>query len=212
MFSNRQNFNIVKGIAGSLLMLVVGISCSDRILFRSGSNYFPLTPGKSWKYAIGDDTVYVEVRGDTAILNRKCIQVDRNFAPEYYLTSPNEVRQLVISTVSRPGGEDTIEYRFGVRYYFPPVAGNRYADRFDTSYTYGQDTINFIHLLEVSVTKVDFVQVPAGRFDDCYCLEFTETMVKDDTTSRVWVEWLAPEVGVVKRVTGTEEEVLVEYR
>uniref|UniRef100_A0A7V3PU39 DUF3108 domain-containing protein n=1 Tax=candidate division WOR-3 bacterium TaxID=2052148 RepID=A0A7V3PU39_UNCW3 len=64
----------------------------------------------------------------------------------------------------------------------------------------------------MKVSKVDLVQVPAGSFDDCYRLEFREKIMKDDTTENVWVEWLAPNVGVVKRVQGTVEEVLVDYQ
>ncbi|MGB9741872.1 MAG: hypothetical protein ACP5JB_04750 [candidate division WOR-3 bacterium] len=211
MFSERQNFKAVLRLIGVFVLAVLIFGCSDRTLFRAGSNYFPLNAGRSWKYLIGDDTVYVEVRGDTAILNRGCIQVERNFAPEYYITSPTEVRKLIIETVPRPGGEDTVEYRFGLRYYLPLVEGNRYEDRFDTTLIYGLDTINYTHLLTVNVGKIEPVQVPAGVFNDCYRLDFTETIMKDDTTSRLWVEWLAPGVGVVRRLTGSDEEVLVEY-
>jgi len=210
MYSNRQNI-IITGLCLAMV-LVLASGCSDQILFRAGSNYFPLTAGRSWKYTIGEDTVYVEVRGDTAILDRGCIQVDRNFAPEYFITSPTEVRKLIVNTRLRPGGEDTVECRFGVCYYLPLVAGNWYTDRFDTTLIYGPDTINYTHLLEVKVSKVDLVQVPAGSFDDCYRLEFREKIMKDDTTENVWVEWLAPNVGVVKRVQGTVEEVLVDYQ
>ncbi|MEN9979342.1 MAG: hypothetical protein ABIK38_03240 [candidate division WOR-3 bacterium] len=197
-----------------LLLLLAGliIGCSERVLFRAGRNYFPLTAGRSWKYAAGNDTVFVEVRGDTAVLNRGCIQVDRNFAPEYYITSPNEIRKLIVTTIPRPGGEDTVEFRFGLLYWLPPVLGNRYQDQFDTTLISGPDTIAFTHLLDVRVSGVETVTVPAGEFEDCYRLEFTEITVSEDTTVINWVEWLAPDVGVVKRSTGSGDELLVEYR
>ncbi len=204
----------VKLAVFGLVLLLVGLitGCSERILFRAGRNYFPLSTGRSWKYAVGNDTVFVEVRGDTAVLNRVCIQVDRNFAPEYYITSPNEVRKLIVTTRPRPGGEDTVEFRFGLLYWLPPVLGNRYQDRFDTTLISGPDTIAFTHLLDVRVGGIETVTVPAGQFADCYRLEFTETTISEDTTITNWVEWLAPDVGVVKRSTGTGDEVLVEFR
>ncbi|MCX7733062.1 MAG: hypothetical protein N2248_07880 [candidate division WOR-3 bacterium] len=211
-FSGRKT-GVMVAVSGLLLLLVGLIAgCSERVLFRAGRNYFPLSAGRSWKYALGNDTVYVEVRGDTAVLNRGCIQVDRNFAPEYYITSPNEVRKLIVTTRPRPGGEDTVEFRFGLLYWLPPVLGNRYQDRFDTTLISGPDTIAFTHLLDIRVGEIETVTVPAGEFEDCYRLEFTETIVSEDTTVINWVEWLAPDVGVVKRSTGAGDELLVEYR
>ncbi len=211
-FSGRKT-GLTLAVSGLSLLLVGLITgCSERVLFRAGRNYFPLSAGRSWKYALGNDTVYVEVRGDTAVLNRVCIQVDRNFAPEYYITSPNEVRKLIVITRPRPGGEDTVEFRFGLLYWLPPVLGNRYQDRFDTTLISGPDTIAFTHLLDVRVGEIETVTVPAGEFEDCYRLEFSETIVSEDTTVINWVEWLAPDVGVVKRSTGAGDELLVEYR
>lgn len=211
-FSGRK-IRLTLAVSGLTLLLVGLIAgCSERVLFRAGRNYFPLSAGRSWKYAVGNDTVYVEVRGDTAVLNRGCIQVDRNFAPEYYITSPNEVRRLIVTTKPRPGGEDTIEFRFGLVYWLPPVLGNRYQDRFDTTLISGPDTIAFIHLLDVRVAGIETVTVPAGEFQDCYRLEFTEKRVSQDTAVSTWVEWLAPDVGVIKRMTSTGDEILVEYR
>lgn len=198
--------------AGLVLLLSLVAGCSDRVLFRAGSNYFPLNQGRSWKYLAGNETVYVAVRGDTAILNRLCIQVDRNFAPEYYLASPDEVRRLIVTTRSRPGGEDTVEFRFGIVYYLPPLLGNRYQDRFDTTLISGPDTIAFVHILDVRVSGVEALTVPAGSFEDCYRLEFSEVIISGDTTVNNWVEWLAPDVGLIKRSTSAGDEVLVEYR
>jgi len=196
-----------------LCAVVLGLACSDMLLYRSGANYFPLFPGGKWRYLLDMDTVYVEV--DTlpaTIADKNCIRVYRNFAPEYYLASPSEIRKLVVSAISRPGGEDTVEFRFGLLYRLPFILGDRFQDHFDTILTWGPDTVQFVHSLDVRVAGIDSVQVPAGTFYECYRLEFTETVVKPETVSTQWVEWLAPEVGVVQRQSGTEKELLIGYR
>ncbi|MGQ9707559.1 MAG: TapB family protein [bacterium] len=195
------------------LVIVLGLACQDMLLYRSGANYFPIFPGGQWRYLLDTDTIIVEVdTRDTTIASKSCVRIYRNFAPEYYIASPNEIWKLVVSTMPRPGGEDTVEFRFGLRYRLPFVLGDRFQDHFDTILIRGPDTVQFVHTFEVRVSGVDSVRVPAGAFFDCYRLEFTELVVKPETVLTQWVEWLAPGVGVVQCQRGNEKEVLIEYR
>ncbi len=201
----------------TLLLLTVAVilpGCSERVLFRAGANYFPLFPGAEWCYAIGADTIEVWVDTLPEVKdNQQCIVVYRNYAKEFYITSPTEVRKLFIQTESRPGGEDTVEYRFGLLYSLPLILGDAYRDSYDTTLIWGPDTVVYSRILRVRVAAVENVVVPAGEFFDCYRLEFVDSIVKDTTVViNSWAEWLAPNVGVVKRITGGDVEVLVEHR
>ncbi len=188
-------------------------SCSDTLLYRAGANYFPLTAGTGWKYLAGIDTIYVEVDTVPAVmLNQSCIRVYRNGAPEYYLSSPTEIRRLFTNTISRPNAPDTVEHRFALVYQLPFVVGNSYLERFDTTLTYGPDTVKYTHILAVRVAAIENVSTSAGTYYDCYRLEFGEKIFARDTTETTWIEWLAPETGIVRRQTAQGEEVLVEYR
>lgn len=188
-------------------------SCSDTLLYRAGANYFPLNPGTRWKYLAAEDTVEVEVDTLPAVmLNQNCIRVYRNAAPEYYLTSPTEVRRLVVNTIARPNAPDTVEYRFSLLYQLPHVVGNIYFDSFDTTLAYGPDTIEYSHFISARVAAVEKVTTGAGVYDDCYRIEFNEKKLAADTTEISWTEWLAPGVGVVRRKSSQGEEVLLEYQ
>lgn len=197
----------------SALFFFALLSCSDTLLFRAAADYFPLTPGSHWKYIAGTDTIYVEVDTLPAVmLNQNCIRVYRNAAPEYYLSNPTEIRRLVVNTISRPNAPDTVEYRFGLLYQLPFVLGDSSFDRFDTTLVYGPDTIQFTHLVRAWVAALENVSTSAGDFYDCYRIEFTEKIFARETTETSWTEWLAPEIGIVRRQTAQGEELLVEYQ
>lgn len=197
-----------------LMAVFLFLACSDRLLYRSGANYFPLPRGGQWKYLRDDDTILVEVDTSPAVMaNRSCVRVYRNFAPEYYTVSPIEIEKLVITEIARPNKPDTVEFRFGLRYRQPIVLGDSFQDRFDTTLIWGPDTVKFVHSLKVSVIAIDSVLVPAGKFYDCYRLEFCEMVFKPETTITQWEEVLAPDVGVVLRqYPSGEKEGLIEYR
>ncbi len=193
-------------------LFILFLSCSDTPLFRSGANYFPLTPGSLWKYLLDGDTVYVEVKNDTVILNQNAIQVERNSLPEFYLTSPFAIQRLTASTISRPGAPDTVEFRFGLLYQFPLILGSTYGDQFETTLVYGADTVRFSRQLSARVSALETVTTPAGTYYDCYRIDFNEKVFSRDTTETAWTEWLAPDIGVARRQSAAGEEILVEYQ
>lgn len=196
-----------------MLTALTAVSCNDSILLRSDANYFPLLPGSSWQYLRGEDTVYVTVDTlSSVILNQPCTRVYRNFAPAYFLAGPTEVRRLSVGVISRPGGEDTVEYRFALLYQLPLVLGNVYNDAYDTTLIWGPDTLNYHHTLNAQVAAIESVATPAGVFYDCYRIDFTETTAARETTQTAWREWLAPGTGVVRRQGVDFEEILVKYQ
>jgi len=203
----------------SILLSCLVLGCSG-LLFRSGQDYYPLVRGSLWKYSDGLDTVYVEVAGDSLVGGRNAILVNTDFAPGFWLkdTPEADVRRWVRHTYQRGGTEYVLEERYALVYLLPLVTGNAWYDEYaDTVVVLGVDTLRYRRRLEVHVADVEAVTVPAGGFDDCYRIEFTETVetaIADSlaTVTTNHTEWLAPGVGLVRRRTGDTELELAEYR
>ncbi|MBN2538340.1 hypothetical protein JXB37_08710 [candidate division WOR-3 bacterium] len=197
------------------LALLLGLGCSGMLFFRSGEDYFPLVRGSLWKFLAGADTSYFEVTGDSSVGGQVCTVVLVDYAPEFWLkrSGTAEIRRFYHRTLIRGGEEYELEARYGLRYLLPFVEGDSWAETFrDTVVVLGSDTIHYRHRLECRVAGVEPVSIPAGDFEQCYRLEFTELFEDEDTTVTAFTEWLAPGVGLVRRVSGTDELVLADYR
>ncbi|MFO7676025.1 MAG: hypothetical protein R6X12_06910 [bacterium] len=196
------------------LFALLLLGCTG-LFFRSGRDYFPLVRGSLWKYHDGRDTCYVEVAGDSLIGGRTCVVVTTDFVPGFWLkpTPEAEVRRWFRRTLLRGGTEYVLEQRYGLVYRLPLVTGSSWQDQFaDTVIILGADTLHYFRRLEARVAGVEDLTLAAGRFEECYRLEFTETVRAEDSSTVNWTEWLAPGVGLVRRRTGGSEIELVEYR
>ncbi|MFO7638218.1 MAG: hypothetical protein R6X14_02785 [bacterium] len=197
-----------------LLAALLLLGCSN-LLFRSGRDYFPLVRGSLWKYFDGTDTCYVEVGRDSLVGGRSGTIVYTDFAPGLWVkpTPESEVRQWVRRTLLRGGTEHVLEERYALVYLLPLVTGNSWSDEYsDTIIILGTDTLRYRHRLEVRVAAIEPVTVPAGEFEECYRLEFTRTVVAEAESTASYTEWLAPDVGLVRRSSGGRVIELAEYR
>ncbi|MEO0074159.1 MAG: hypothetical protein ABIK43_05830 [candidate division WOR-3 bacterium] len=195
-----------------LTLLCLFCACSN-ILYRAGGDYFPLNPGCWWKYLSDTDTVYVSVQDeDTVVKGRFCRVVFRNFYPEYWIKGPEAIEKFHVRVTGRPNTEDTLEARFGTVLALPLVDGSSWNDVFrDTIVIRGTDTIPYEHSLSGRVSMVDSISTPAGTFYDCYRVDFTERIIEQTAESTASVLWFAPGVGIVRRQTADDDEVLVEW-
>jgi len=186
-------------------------ACRDTMLYRASQDYFPLIPGSEWHYCSGNDTIYLSVDTTQALIqNQPCTVLWRNFAPEYWTKGPTEIRKFFVRTAS---SGDTLEARLGLVYQLPLVLGASWREVFrDTIVIRGTDTVYYTHSLTGTVTAIAVDSTPAGVFDDCYKVEFTDQVIAGDTITEQFGEWLAPGTGVVHRQTGTGEERLLNYR
>ncbi|HTW92678.1 MAG TPA: hypothetical protein VMH22_13370 [bacterium] len=197
--------------------LIVLAGCNDMTLLRAKSDYFPLISGSRWTYDVAGNAAVDSVAGDSAIDDRACIVVLRDYSPEYWTKAATEARKLTRLTVIREGQEYTIEERYGLVYELPFVLGATWSESFcDTVVLMGTDTVKLNDSLAGRVAAIDSVATPAGTFIQCYRVDTyrdIKTVEPSDTTDSllVYSEWLAPGVGLVKRVTGTETRVLTAY-
>lgn len=197
-----------------LLLVLPFLFCAcSNILYRASEDYFPLNPGRQWKYLSGTDTIYVSVQSDEAVVKgRLCRVVFRNFYPEYWIRGPEAVEKFHTRVTGRPNTEDTLEARFGIILTLPLVVGSSWQDSFrDTIVIRGVDTIYYEHTLRGSVSAVESIATPAGTFYDCYRVEMAERIVERTAESTASTIWLAPGVGIVRRLAPDADEILVDW-
>jgi len=193
--------------AGALLS-----GCSDMTFYRAKSDYFPLVPGSRWTYDVDGNTAIDSVAGDSAVDGRACVVILRDYAPEYWTKQIKEVCQFTILTINRGGQDYVLEERYRLIYSLPLIEGATWSESHDTIALVGSDTISLKDSLHGRVAAIEDITTPAGTFLQCYRVEtHREVEAAELSFTEDYTEWLAPGVGLVKRVTGTEERVLTNY-
>jgi len=192
--------------------LMSAAGCGDMTFYRAESDYFPLVPGSRWTYEAAGCTAIDSVVGDSSVAGRACVVVLRDYAPEYWTKQATEIRRFIRLPISN-GVEDTVlEKRYGLVYALPLVEGATWDESFrDTVELWGK-TYFLKDSVSGRVAAIEDVETPAGTFIQCYRVEIhREVAAAELSFTADYSEWLAPGVGLVKRRTGTEEQVLTGY-
>jgi hypothetical protein len=198
-------------LTAALVLLLAG--CSDTTLYRAGSDYFPLTQGSRWTYAEGAVTLIDSVAGDSSVAERNATVVLRSFAPEFWVRDQTGLWRFERRTTIRSGTEYELEARYALQYQLPLVLGATWSESFrDTVVVLGTETLLVRDSLHGSVVAIEDVVTPAGTFDDCYRVELFRSVQAETLAEANSVEWLAPGVGLVKRLTGPDSLVLLDCR
>jgi hypothetical protein len=194
--------------AGALLS-----GCSDMAFYRAKSDYFPLLPGSRWTYDIAGNTAIDSVVGDSSVDGRPCVVVLRDYAPEYWTKQITEVRQFTSLVAKRSGQDYVLEKRYRLVYALPLIEGTTWSESYrDTVLLQGTDTVFVKDSLSSRVAAIEDITTPAGTFLQCYRIETSRAVEAAELSfTDNYTEWLAPGVGLVKRVTGPEERVLTGY-
>jgi len=194
--------------AGALLS-----GCSDMTFYRAKSDYFPLAPGSRWTYDVAGNTAIDSVVGDSSVDGRPCVVVLRDYAPEYWTKQITEVRQFTSLVANRGGQDYVLEQRYRLVYALPLIEGATWSESYrDTVFLQGTDTVLLKDSLSGRVAAIEDITTPAGTFLQCYRVETCRDVEAAELSfTDNYTEWLAPGVGLVKRVTGTEERVLTGY-
>ncbi len=200
-----------------LLLSLFIFSCSDDFLLRrASSDYFPLKEGMRWTYAVNGDSLWVEVVGDSNAFGHFVTVVLRNFIEEYWIKERGEVKKFFLFDTVIAGERETLEMGYKLYYKFPLVDKDTWSEtKLDTVLIAG-DSFQHRYYLKTFSSFVDTVL----NYFDCYQIDFyqeRELIKLSDTTERhrifrSWVEFLAPEVGVVRREDGGRVEILTSFR
>jgi hypothetical protein len=183
-------------------------------LYRAKSDYFPLVPGSRWTYDVGGNTAIDSVVGDSAVDGRTCVVVLRDYAPEYWTKDVTGVTRLTSLIANRGGQDYVLERDYRLLYALPLVLGSAWHSMYtDTVVVQGTDTVPVKDSIAGRVTAIEDVATPAGTFIQCYRVDTHREVAAAELSSTTdYSEWLAPGVGLVKRVTGTDSLVLTNYR
>jgi len=193
--------------------VVAVCACDDLTLFRAGSDYFPLTQDSRWTYSDGLVTLTDSVAGDSVTDGRNATVVLRSFAPEFWLRDQTGAWRFIRRIIIRGGQEYELEARYEQEYQLPLVLGATWSDVFrDTVVVMGSESLFVRDSLSGRVVAIEDITAPAGTFAESYRVEFFRSVQTDTLAETAWTEWLAPGVGLVKRLTGTDSLVLVDYR
>jgi hypothetical protein len=200
--------------AVGMLWLAPLAGCGDMTFYRAKSDYFPLVPGSRWTYrdAVGDTSID-SVIGDSWVAGRACVVVFRDYAPEYWTKQPTALRRFTRLTANVGGQEYVLEERYGLAYALPLVEGATWTESFrDTVVLLGTDTVFLKDSVAGRVAAIEDINTPAGAFIQCYRVEtYREVEAADASYTADYTEWLAPDVGLVKRKSGTDGRELTGY-
>ncbi len=114
------------------IMLVLFLSCENRIIERSASEYFPLKTGCWWRYA--NDDLYdpmiidISVENSDTILLRECYPFNVSGVFHYYSKDPEGIKEYVKLTQYYSGSEYIILQGFVMKLELPLVKGNKFVD------------------------------------------------------------------------------------
>jgi hypothetical protein len=178
------------------------------MIYRMSADYFPFeSEGNSWELEtdLGESLLYLS-GGSSVQGNRECYLVERNYSPEYWYEDSGELARYEMEYYEF-GGERILLTEEWMRYVeLPLFTGNLWADTLEVERLVFGERVTRRLISGGQVKGVETVEVPAGRFPQCYEVEMTrstETYVNDvlteSDTSRA-VEWYGPDVGMVKNV------------
>ena len=209
-------------IGSSLLILslvVGGCGFHDPVAYRQMADYFPIeAQGNWWLYTSPDGKeLYLEVVGDSVVLNRGCKVLERDYKEEYWWRGEGQVAKYIRATVEINAQDIVIEERWRPHLEFPLVLGNSWEDEFrKETYALGDTILREVDI-EGKVVSREPLSLPAGDFEQCYrveiCLtELTKSRILGDSfEKRIIKEWYGGDVGLLRVESGGEVWELESY-
>jgi hypothetical protein len=201
--------------AAALLLL----SCDRNPLFqRLGADYYPVASiGSQWEYDVEDGgSVIVTVIDQTVIADRTCYRVQSGADYSYWINSEGKLEHYEDHTVLFNGYEVPVLEEWVTWLDWPLAVGSTSVDSAST-YAVSQG-VTISHEWR-RTTTVAGIGTAAG-WADCYHLTQTETTIDWIQTGGFTPEtsmvsrdiWLAPDVGMVLKVTPDSVLTLQSYR
>lgn len=197
-----------------LILILLFVACSDNhFVQRAAGDYFPLEQGNIWYYALGADTIVVEVEPPDTLLGRECYPVSFGGYTRWFAKASDAVDEYVKIVYFFSGDEYTILEDYAMRMELPFIADNTWHD-------------SLVDSLEISgqwITAKHYVdgEVIGYYYDDDYeadvygCMLTTTTMlITPDTVmteTHFFQETYAPEIGLVDFDHGDGTYTLVDY-
>lgn len=184
----------------SLLCTFVGCRESP-LLYRAGSDYFPLEEGNSWIYLCKEknDTIKVKVVKDT-VIDRSCWLIIRNGEPEFWYKDEYKVEKLYNYNIFVNGEEYNVAKFWLPWLQIPLVLNNYWNKKFHQQTIILNDTIKIdveikckVSELKSNIYKVDIM------------------MIENLSDTTIYSEFYEPEIGIKKRIVNGIVEELISF-
>ena len=196
-----------------LAIFVVLISCDNRIIERSSSDYFPFKEGNWWSYYNGQDTTYIEVLDPDTLLELETMTISFGGEIRHWLMSDAAIEEYAEVVYYHTGIAYPIIQEFFMRNELPLVNGYWFGDSMTDSIMISGVNVRAYFSYEARV--VDY-QYQAEYDADVYHVthQMAKTIESPDTiitVSHNREEYYAPGIGIVRFVDNTGDYSLIDY-
>jgi hypothetical protein len=169
--------------------------------------------GNYWIYKTLNETRWVEVTAETLIQNTEAIILSNNAQNEYYTRHSESIKKLHRRSIYIGGDEYLVENHWLTEYREPFILGNSFTDSVVNIVEILGETWTLRHYISKQVVELDTLSTPAGKFNEVYRINFIEKVIlNSESTYAYGSVYLAPGVGIVKKISNGVEEVLWDYR
>jgi len=205
-----------------VVLLLQFCSYENPYTARMKANYFPIDKtGNFWIYKneLGNEK-YIEAKENMNNISkdgREVIILEENYNETYWYKGDNFISRYRDIEISFNGQPVIVESRWQNYIEIPPIKGNSWNDTW-------KDTILFLNKplyrtdnLEGSVLNYETLRTDAGEFKNCYRIKLTifekieSEVIGDSLVQKIYFEWYAPDVGLVKSTEDNENWELVTY-
>ncbi len=208
----------MRGIAFACTAALLAGCASNPLFYRLGADYYPVTViGNQWEYDVdGGGTVITTVVDQAVVGERSCYRLQTGAHYSCWINDEGVLEHYEDHRVVFNGYEVPV-YQAWVPYLEWPLAVG--AGRTDSAATFSTAqgvTISHTWRRETVVAAISSF----GQWEECYLLEQEETFVdwiqtggfEPETLTVSRQLWLAPDVGLVRKVTADSTLTLTSFK
>ncbi len=207
-------------IAAGVCLAVMASGCeSNPVYFRISSDYYPVDiTGSVWEYSVeGGGTRIVSVVDQVIVGQRPCYRLQSGAGYDYWINEKGRLEHYEDRRVLFNGYEVPV-YQAWVTYLEWPLAdGMTRRDSASAQAVSQGITLSHVWTRNTLVTGPE--ESPDGMWDNCYRVHQEETVINwvqtagydPDTIMSVRDIWLAPDVGMVAKITPDSTLYLTSY-
>jgi hypothetical protein len=200
------------------LLLLLSAGCGRNPLYlRLGADYYPVTSiGSQWEYEIdGGGYLITTVVDQTVTGERSCYRLQTGADYSYWISEEGRLEHYEDHRVVFNGYEIPVFQAWVTYLDWPLCVGASRVDSVTTYTTTQGITISHSWRRETTVTGIGTLR----SWDECYILEQDETTInwiqtggfEPETLTTTRSLWLAPDVGLVRKVTPDSTLTLTNY-
>ncbi|NLP05843.1 hypothetical protein GX411_07815 [Candidatus Fermentibacteria bacterium] len=201
------------------ILFLLSAACGrNPLLFRLGADYYPVSSiGSEWEYQVASGGGVITTVVDQIVMGeRTCYRVQTGADYSYWISDEGRLEHYEDHRVMFNGYEVPVFQAWVTWLDWPLAVG---ASRTDSASTFAVSQGVTISHRWRRTTEVAGIGEAAG-YEECYHLVMSETIIdwvqtggfEPETSATTRDIWLAPDVGMVLKVTPDSTLTLVSYR